>query len=719
MKQIMSPIFYLIALLLLLCLPVINSQQVSSFSILPSFTVLIAILLGGLAWIGVVIALVGLLPRNMAALLFIPIIMFVVLLRFTYQGLIEFSGAGFTQEFFVHLQWHSVMLAWQEYPWIIMGGVIAIALLLVWSLGSAQRLPSPRKKLISVVLLLGSLLFISNSYSYMPERQFYHAVKRWYQPVVNLDPARLAVWQEYPAVETDLPPKSRLGAQLPEKPLNVIILFMESVGLPLLDHPDYPGLLPNLQRLAKEHSLVEDYVTSGYVTIEGMVNSLCGTLFPFERDSDALAGSEGMAERMACLPDILSLAGYQQHYLGGAALDFAKKGDFLLAHGFDIARGAEYWDTISLYPRPDTFGVSDVDLFDISHEEITRLRASGKPFNLTLLTIGTHTPGYPYEECKPYPGIDDRYLHALHCTDQLIHQWLEKLRADKQLEDTVVVITADHHIFSSPDMITLFGRKTADNRKLPLIVLSPAPIEAIQKKGSAYDLAPTVLDILKINHNAKFILGRSLLQSGPERNYFFKRYADVYEGQRIAHGKCDDTQEAELTTPLNACQRQELSQLLNTLARGMSDSYAQLDCRNPDHMAIGVDENNQLYINIDGKDQISQFVWHGWSIAPEMSGIYFVTFDNHGAVDHRIFYPDDRIPASPEDHLNSSRWVAVWNGKKTDVLPDWLQPETPAGELFIWLKTEQAGINHLYREDYPRSWSPDTEICQQLAGSYF
>lgn len=717
MKKRISPILYLIVLLLLLCLPVINSQQVSSLSTVPSFAVLISILFGGLAWIGVMIALIGLLPRNIAALIFIPVIVFVILLRFTYQGLIEFSGAGFTQEFFIHLQWHSVVLAWQEYPWIIISGVIATILLLAWSLGAIKNLPSPKKKSISALLLLGSLIFISNSYSYMPERQFYHAVKRWYQPIVNLSTARLAAWQEYPAVETDLTPKSRLAAQPPEKPLNVIILFMESVGFPLLDHPDYPGLLPNLQRLARKHSLVEDYVTSGYVTIEGMVNSLCGTLFPFERGSDALASSEGMAEKMACLPDILSLAGYQQHYLGGAALDFARKGDFLLAHGFDIARGAEYWNTISLYPRPDTFGVSDVDLFNISHEEITTLRTSGKPFNLTLLTIGTHTPGYAYEECKPYPDVDDRYLHALHCTDQLIHQWLEKLRADKQLEDTVVVITADHHIFSSPDMVGLFGRETADNRKLPFIVLSPEPVKTTQKKGSAYDLAPTVLDLLKINHNAKFILGRSLLQDTQERNYFFKRYADVYDGQRISHGECHNTQETELTTPLNPCQRQELSQLLNTLARGMSNSYAQLDCRNPEHMAIGLNQDNQLYINIDGKDQISQFVWHGWSIAPETSGIYFITFDNHGAVKHRIFYPDDSIPASPEEHLNGSNWVAVWNGKKPDTLPDWLQPQQPSGEFFIWINTEQTGMNYLYREDYSNSWSPDTEICQKLTGS--
>jgi len=54
--------------------------------------------------------------------------------------------------------------------------------------------------------------------------------------------------------------------------------------------------------------------TSSYITIEGLTNSQCGTLFPFPRGSESMAGGSGLAERLACLGDVLAAAGYHQVY---------------------------------------------------------------------------------------------------------------------------------------------------------------------------------------------------------------------------------------------------------------------------------------------------------------------------------------------------------------------------------------------------------------------
>ena len=48
------------------------------------------------------------------------------------------------------------------------------------------------------------------------------------------------------------------------------------------------------------------------------------------------------------------------------------------------------------------FGVSeDKKLFEFAKADITKLAKSGKPFNMELVTIDTHTPdGYVCEDCQ-------------------------------------------------------------------------------------------------------------------------------------------------------------------------------------------------------------------------------------------------------------------------------------------------------------------------------
>src|SRR5690606_6294098 len=145
-----------------------------------------------------------------------------------------------------------------------------------------------------------------------------------------------------------------------------------------------------------------------------------------------------------------------------------------------------------------TWGVSDADLFEQATLELARLREEGGPFNLTLLTIGTHLPGFAYEECDAYGDGSRRFLNAVHCTDQLLHRWISRLEAEGQLDDSVLVITGDHHIFPSAEMRELFGDDIVYDRRLPLIVLGAAEIPPGLAPGAGYDLAPTVLDLLGV-----------------------------------------------------------------------------------------------------------------------------------------------------------------------------------------------------------------------------
>src|SRR5690606_11589064 len=95
----------------------------------------------------------------------------VIFLRFTHWGLIIFSGAGFTSEFFLHLEWQSVVIAWQEYPLITWGGTIGTFILLGmgYLLGRKIILPS-RSLALMIVPICGIFLFMQQTIT--PEREF-------------------------------------------------------------------------------------------------------------------------------------------------------------------------------------------------------------------------------------------------------------------------------------------------------------------------------------------------------------------------------------------------------------------------------------------------------------------------------------------------------------------------------------------------------------------
>ena len=75
---------------------------------------------------------------------------------------------------------------------------------------------------------------------------------------------------------------------------------------------------------------------------------------------------------------------------------------------------------------------------------IQELHARDTPFNVTLLTLGTHIPGFQYEGCPVYPGRpNEPFLNGIHCTDYLAGQFVDQLEAKGLLGDTVLYIQGD------------------------------------------------------------------------------------------------------------------------------------------------------------------------------------------------------------------------------------------------------------------------------------
>ena len=689
-KQKFAGLF--IALTALIAAPVIYAAGVLQALTLTATTT-IALGAAGIALLVYALRGVG---RRLGGLCIIALLSSCLLVRLTYLGLIQFSGAGFNTEFFLHLGGDSAVAAWHMFGLWLVVGFTAIGCYLLLSCTLALRLPRPRP-LPALALILTTPFLIFSARAQLPEAELISASHTVLTPTPIPGYAQLRQhWQNSPLVETQITPKTQLHATQPDKPQNLILVYLESVGLPVISPPQWPGLMPNLEKLVASHSPVDSMYASSFITIEGIVNTQCGTLFPFDRGSDSLANGQQLGENMPCLADVLAHAGYQNYFLGGAGLDFAGKGNFLRAHGFNKPLGASYWQEQGLEPRPGTWGISDPDLFTQATNLIKQRQRDEQPYNLTLLTIGSHIPGFTYDECQPYDKNDNQFLNALHCTDQLLANWLDELSALGVLDDTTVIITADHHVFPNPQMKDLFGEAVYD-RRVPFVVLKPeGAVQFNNSVGAGYDLAPTTLDLLGIDHNAKFSMGRSLVTTQDRPFHFINRYGDYVNNVLLSRstGSCEQPEPApgNLAAPISACQKHVLFNFLRRQVEHFSQQTQVASCEQGNSIAVRyISDDKQPYITVGGQSITSRLTLSGRPLPEKEKGLALIWLNSAGAIQNLQFEKTSKaikklgtIPT--QEHTKA--WLAVWNPGPgaTESPPEWLPAKAGVASIHFGVK---------------------------------
>ena len=88
------------------------------------------------------------------------------------------------------------------------------------------------------------------------------------------------------------------------------------------------------------------------------------------------------------------------------------------------------------------WGLSDRRLFAHAEQEVDDLRATGEPFNLTVLTLDTREPGGVFPGCSPPDAVAMKA--AIRCSMRAVAGFIKDLKSTGALEDTVVVVMGDH-----------------------------------------------------------------------------------------------------------------------------------------------------------------------------------------------------------------------------------------------------------------------------------
>ena len=332
----------------------------------------------------------------------------------------------------------------------------------------------------------------------------YPDARRLYQHMQPVDYAQVA-------------PEYRVPAQPLSRPKNIVWIYGESLERTYFDETVFPGLMPNLKRLADEALDVRglDSAEGSGWTIAGLVASMCGVpLTTAQGDENSMGRMGRFLPEAVCLGDYLKQQGYTTHYLGGANGQFAGKGQFLASHGFDAVHDLSWFKQQSIPKRHfSNWGLHDDVLLDTAYERFLELSRAGQPFMLTTLTMDTHHPaGHLPVACKRTryrSGHGDiGLLHALKCTDRLISRLVDRIRSSEFAADTLVVVASDH--LAMPNHLSHLLEEMPRENLLLFLGDGIAPRQLSAQAGTTLDTGATLLNLLDPAINA-IGFGRSLL----------------------------------------------------------------------------------------------------------------------------------------------------------------------------------------------------------------
>jgi len=318
--------------------------------------------------------------------------------------------------------------------------------------------------------------------------------------------------------------------RFPSQRPNVLLVMLEGISgahieaIATANGATASPALPRLDELASRHLHYTSLVAQQRQTNRGEYAVLCGD-WPKLRSEVPRMSEMAAAPGPRCLPEALGDLGYETLYLQAAPLGFMMKDQFMARIGFDRVLGNAWFKAAR---SRTNWGVDDATLFDGAMREIQRLDALGRPWMVTLLTVGTH---HPYNVPDDYEGPSGTrgFDRAAHYADRALGDFVDALGEHGLLDRTLVLITTDESR-GLPDGAAVAPLELLLSRSWSFLIVMAPGVEAgrVDAPFLQSDLALSVLDYVSSGADdgavdERAAGGRSV----------FRHYAD---GRRIAFG---------------------------------------------------------------------------------------------------------------------------------------------------------------------------------------
>ncbi|MGD0947991.1 MAG: sulfatase-like hydrolase/transferase [Candidatus Binatia bacterium] len=322
---------------------------------------------------------------------------------------------------------------------------------------------------------------------------------------------------------------------------NVLLIVIESFNAEFVEKamPMGQEYTPVFNRLIHRGVFVERFYANSVQTCKGHF-AILFSLFPSLRGKAFRLFSD---VRFLSLAEILRRRGYETIYFQGYGdLDFDDTRSFLSKNGFSAIRRAQ--DYLSAPEKQEVWGwgPEDRQVYEgfFRYADQNRLFEPGaKPVFAMVATIANHMR---FDEVPPakrqlYPepqSIRQAYANSLRLSDEQLGYLIDELKKRQLLDDTIVIITSDHAFPVGEHGLTHAEAAFYEEAyRIPLLVLwgnrlKPRRIE--MGAFSQVDIAPTLLDLLRVGDVHHHFVGSSIFADPKDHNAFL---IQPYGGRHI------------------------------------------------------------------------------------------------------------------------------------------------------------------------------------------
>jgi len=307
-----------------------------------------------------------------------------------------------------------------------------------------------------------------------------------------------------------------------DTPPNIVIIFMESVGLSRLGIMGNPlNPTPHLDQIAGNGLFFTRFYIPWVSTARSLFTMLTG--IPDVARAKTSSRNPLIVDQYSI---ISQYTGYDKYYMLGGSASWANIRSLISTSIRDM-KMIEMRDFND--PQIDVWGISDLDLFREANKLLAH-RDSQNPFFLLIQTAGNHKPYSIPDDLVGFENkeLDERSLrkagfssvkqyNAMRFLDHNIGLFFQMAESSEYYRNTIFVFFGDHGTADPkaehmpPDDYGLRLR----SYNVPFIIYAPGLAiqpQKIEKAGSLADVMPTVAGVSRIEYVNK-TLGRDILTS--------------------------------------------------------------------------------------------------------------------------------------------------------------------------------------------------------------
>jgi phosphoglycerol transferase MdoB-like AlkP superfamily enzyme len=341
---------------------------------------------------------------------------------------------------------------------------------------------------------------------------------------------------EIPTLVHQAPHKQR------ERSLNIVIVLEESLGAGFVESLGGVPVTPELEKLKNEGWWFEQLYATGTRSVRGIEAVVSG--YP-PTPAQSVVKLSLAQKNFFSLASLLKTKGYSTEFIYGGESHFDNMRGFFTGNGFDsVVDQKDYESPIF----KGSWGVSDEDILNKTHDQLAAHHASGQPFFTLVFSVTNHSPfEFPDGRIELHDKEKATDNNAVKYADYALGRFFDKARASDYWKDTIFLVVADHDIRVRGDNLV-----PIKHFHIPGLIIG-ADIEprTIHTVASQIDLPTTLLSIAGVDAEHPMI-GRDLSQEPEglpgrammqyEKNYAWMEGSDVVvlrPDKAPAHGRYD------------------------------------------------------------------------------------------------------------------------------------------------------------------------------------